>query len=100
MRCQHMREIVESDLIGSCGDDGVSATLGDDEVRERLHARHIGKLDLVVLALAEVFDGVVRPDGFAEKEATISEHEQIRAALSGASQLSIAPHVVNEGGAR
>ena len=31
IRCQRIREIVESYLIGSCGNDGISATLGDDE---------------------------------------------------------------------
>ena len=62
MRCQRIREIVESYLIGSCGNDRISATLGDDEVRERLHARHTAKLNLILLALAEVFDGIMGPD--------------------------------------
>jgi hypothetical protein len=31
---------LQRNLIRSCGNDGVSATRRDDDVRERLHARH------------------------------------------------------------
>src|SRR5690242_3888377 len=41
--CQRARKVVERNLIRSCRNDGVSAALGDDEVRERLHARHTAK---------------------------------------------------------
>jgi hypothetical protein len=62
IRCQRVREIVESDLIRSCGNDGGSVNVTDGEVRERLHTRHAAKLDFVMLTLAEVFDGVLRPE--------------------------------------
>src|SRR5882757_2681290 len=93
MRCQQMRKIVEGYLIGSCGDDGVTATWGDGEVRERMHARHTAKLNFILLALAEVFDGVIGSDCH---RTVVLEYEQVFAALRAAAQLPITPHVVDD----
>src|SRR5580692_12650341 len=92
-----MREIMESNLIRSCCDNRVGSILGDDKIIERMHARHTAELDLVVLALAEVLNGVVGADRHGTD---VLEHELIFAALRTALQLSVAPHVVSDGAAR
>jgi len=63
IRRQRAREVAEQNLICSRRNDGVGVMLADDEVNKRLHAGHAAKLDLVLLALAEVFDRILRPDG-------------------------------------
>jgi len=71
--------------------------LGDDKIVEGVHARHIAEHDLIMLALAEVFDGVIGSDCHRRG---VLEDELILAALSVASQWSVSPHIVGDRGTR
>src|SRR4051794_7240585 len=97
MRSQRTCEVVQSNLIRVCGDDGVSSTLHNDKIIERMHTHHIRKHDFVVLALAEVFDNVVSPDCH---RTCVLEHELIFAALSAVTQLAVTPHIISDGAAK
>src|SRR5262249_8975211 len=64
VRRQRAREAHESNLIGSRIDDGAfrRCRLVESEIAEPRDPRHASELDQVMLALAEIMDGILGPD--------------------------------------
>src|SRR5271166_2970830 len=71
------------------------------EIGERAYPRDLTELNLVVLAQAEVVDGVLGPDDAWDRSGFrimgIREHEEVMAATSGAAQVPVAPHIIDDG---